>query len=108
MKSIWRNDGRGAPANTAQRQIVEKGQDSDQSSINTLAEEVTGAVCAALNIHTSHKLTVNWDQMAKRKVLGSNFIKFHLFIDNNQWAAEGLPGGGFKLRGIYRVDISQH
>ena len=26
MKSIWRNDGRGAPANTAQRQIVEKGQ----------------------------------------------------------------------------------
>ena len=44
-------------------------------------------MCAP-NIHTSHKLTVNWDQMAKRKVLGSNFIKFHLFIDNNQWAAE--------------------
>ena len=83
MKSIWHNDGREAPANTAQRQIVEKGQDSDQSSINTSAEEVTGAVCAP-NIHTSHKLTVNWDQMAKRKVLGSNFIKFHLFIDNNQ------------------------
>ena len=27
MKSIWHNDGREAPANTAQRQIVEKGQD---------------------------------------------------------------------------------
>ena len=46
MKSIWHNDGREAPANTVQGQIVEKGQDSDQGSINTFAEEVTGALCS--------------------------------------------------------------
>ena len=53
----------------------------------------------ALNIHTSNKTHGNPGSNGKKKSgaslkagalgLQSNFIKFHLFIDNNQWAAEG-------------------